>query len=200
MSGLLERIGRAAARRPWRTIAIWSLALVLLAGIASSAGGQPVDNFRLADSDARPRRRRPAYELPLGVRKPARCSSSTPRRGTLTGARHGEIEATLSRVGRLAHVAGISDPFAAGAITPDATIARAEVRYDRSTVDLGHNAYDRLKARLGPARQRRPPGRDRRAAGGVGAERRIDRVHRRAGSRWSSSRWSSVRSWRCCSR
>ena len=64
-----------------------------------------------------------------------------------------ESDGTLSRVRQLPYVAGVSDPLAPGAISRDQTIARAEVRYDRSTTDLGREAYTRLRDAVGPARR-----------------------------------------------
>ncbi|EFC83964.1 MMPL family transporter [Parafrankia sp. EUN1f] len=45
MSGLLYRIGAAAATRPWRVIGMWLATLVVALGLAAGSGGEPHDDF-----------------------------------------------------------------------------------------------------------------------------------------------------------
>ncbi|WP_018634771.1 MMPL family transporter [Parafrankia elaeagni] len=45
MSGLLYRIGAAAATRPWRVIGMWLAALVVALGLAAGSGGKPHDDY-----------------------------------------------------------------------------------------------------------------------------------------------------------
>lgn len=48
MSRLLYRLGRAAAVRPWRFIAVWVVLVAAMAGLAGVAGGALHDNYTLA--------------------------------------------------------------------------------------------------------------------------------------------------------
>jgi putative drug exporter of the RND superfamily len=153
MAAFLDRVGRACARHHWRTLGVWLVVLLAALAFSGSVGGKFVDNFRLSNSDAQR-----ADDL-LKRSFPSQSGSSAylvfhTRQGTLTDARSvGTIGETLPRVRQLAHVAGVSDPLAPGAISRDETIARAEVRYDRSTAELGREAYTRLRDAVDPARR-----------------------------------------------
>jgi RND superfamily putative drug exporter len=52
MSRLLYRLGRSAARHPWRVLAGWLAALVLAGGLAASAGGALNDDYTLPGTGA----------------------------------------------------------------------------------------------------------------------------------------------------
>ena len=45
MSRLTGRLGGAAARHPWRTIAIWLIVIVALSGLKMAFGGQLQDDY-----------------------------------------------------------------------------------------------------------------------------------------------------------
>jgi putative drug exporter of the RND superfamily len=153
MAAFLDRVGRACARHHWRTLMVWLVVLLAAVALASGMGGKFVDNFRLPNSDAQR-----ADDL-LKRRFPSESGSSAyivfhTRHGALTETRWlGTVGETLSAVRQLPHVTGVSDPLAQGAISRDETIARAEVRYDRSTADLGREAYTKLRDAVGPARR-----------------------------------------------
>ena len=68
--GLLAGLGRAAARRPWRVIAVWIAAAALVVGAGAALGGSLVDEFTIPDSDAQR-----AVDL-LAERFPARAGDS----------------------------------------------------------------------------------------------------------------------------
>jgi putative drug exporter of the RND superfamily len=153
MAAFLDRVGRACARHHWRTLMVWLVVLLAAVALASGMGGKFVDNFRLPNSDAQR-----ADDL-LKRSFPSESGSSAyivfhTRHGALTETRWlGTVGETLSAVRQLPHVTGVSDPLAQGAISRDETIARAEVRYDRSTADLGREAYTKLRDAVGPARR-----------------------------------------------
>ncbi|MBX3283903.1 MAG: MMPL family transporter [Acidimicrobiales bacterium] len=52
MSLLLYRLGRFAARRRWRVLGAWLLALVLLTTLGRSLGGEPVDDFNVPGTES----------------------------------------------------------------------------------------------------------------------------------------------------
>jgi RND superfamily putative drug exporter len=144
MSGLLDRIARACARHPWRTIGAWAGVLVMVVLLAGSFGGKSVDDFRLPNSEA---------QRGLDVLRHNFASESgssayvafRARRGALHDAENADaVEAVLARVRRLDHVVAVADPFADAGVSADGRIGRAEVRYDEPTVDLAHDGYDEL--------------------------------------------------------
>ncbi|WP_246159353.1 MMPL family transporter [Nocardioides antri] len=48
----LHRVGLATARHPWRTLAVWLVALVSLGGLAAAIGGELRDNWNVPDTRA----------------------------------------------------------------------------------------------------------------------------------------------------
>jgi RND superfamily putative drug exporter len=145
MSGLLDRIARACARHPWRTIAAWAGVLVVVVLLAGSVGGTSVDDFRLPNSDA---------QRGLDVLRrnfPSESGSSAylvfrAREGAVNDPEHAAaIDAVLARVERLPHVVRVAGPATDAGVSADGTIGRAEVRYDEPTVDLAHHGYDELR-------------------------------------------------------
>jgi RND superfamily putative drug exporter len=152
MSGFLDRIGRWSARRHWRTLGIWVLAVIAFAFLAGSIGGKPIDNFRLPGSEAQ----KAADALERNFHNEAGGSAYLvfhSRQGTIAdGPTVEQIERTISRVDALDHVVSVSDPFASGIPSSDGTITRAVVRYDRELVDVGRDGYLALRDAIEPAR------------------------------------------------
>jgi RND superfamily putative drug exporter len=143
MSGLLDRIARACARRPWRTLAAWLGILIVVVLLAGSVGRGSVDNFRLPGSDA---------QRGLDVLEHNFHSESGSSAYLVFRARDGSlrdhvaaVRAVLTRARRLDHVIAVSDPFAVDGVSADGTIGRAEVRYDQRTGELGHDGYGALR-------------------------------------------------------
>jgi RND superfamily putative drug exporter len=146
MSQFLDRLGRVSARHPLRTLGIWVVIAFALIALSGSLGGEPVDNFRLPNSDAQ----RGLDVLERNFRTESGSSAYVvfnSRRGDLrrdTSRR--DIAVVLARVGRLPHVVAVSDPFTTDAVSRDGTIALTEVRYDTTTQNLGRDAYTKLRA------------------------------------------------------
>jgi RND superfamily putative drug exporter len=145
MSQFLGRLGRASARHHWRTLGIWVVVAFALVALSGSLGGEPVDNFRLPNSDAQ----RGIDVLERNFRTESGSSAYVvfdAQRGDLrSDAGRRDVSAVLARVGRLPHVVAVSDPFTTSAVSSDGTIARAEVRYDTTTQELGRDVYTKLR-------------------------------------------------------
>ncbi len=60
MSRLLHRLGGSAARHPWRTIAIWFIAVLAVLGLAGTVGGPLNDDYTIPGTDSQQ-----AYDLLL---------------------------------------------------------------------------------------------------------------------------------------
>ena len=52
MSHVLERLGRFAARHPWRIVTVWILVAVATVMLNSSYGGETDDSFRLPGAES----------------------------------------------------------------------------------------------------------------------------------------------------
>jgi RND superfamily putative drug exporter len=145
MSRFLSRVGRWCARHPWRTIGAWIGAACVVVVLASGLGGRFADDFRLPGSDAQR-----AVDV-LDRNFPTESGSSAflvfhARRGTVTDTTTAvPVREVLVRASHLDHVVAVTDPFADGSVSADGRIARAEVRYDRRTNELGRDDYRALR-------------------------------------------------------
>lgn len=132
MSKLLYRLGRFAARYPWRMVGAWVLFALAAAALNANFGGPVKDDFRVPGTESRK-----AADL-LEAKFPSRGGSSGQ---VVFAARHGRlsdptnrraITATLDVVRHGRSVIAVSDPFdpTAFAVNEKASTAYAIVRYD----------------------------------------------------------------------
>ncbi len=151
MFRLLDRLGRAAVRRRRLVVMSWLLIVVVVIGLARSAGGSFVDDPTIPGSETQR-----ATDL-LRDRFPAFAGGSAQvvfhaREGTIGDPTNAAaIEATLDRVRALPDVLVVSDPLApAGSaqVSPDGTIAYADVRYGVSSLEVGTAGVEALRAAL----------------------------------------------------
>ena len=158
MAALLDRLGRAAARRKWITIAAWVIAAVAVAVVAVAAGGKTVDVFSIPGAQSQQ-----ATDL-LNRRFPSRAGDTaavvfaakpgaTLRDLQLTAA----IAASQTRLGALAHVTQVAGPATPGVggafVSHDATVGYANVQYNTKATELPADAFHQLEAAAAPARQ-----------------------------------------------
>ena len=127
-------------------VMVWIAAAVGLLGLSNSVGKRTAGDFTLPGTDSQR-----AVDL-LHSRFPAQAGDADQivfhaRAGKLTGAAdRAAIDATVTRVSRLAHVTGVVGPFAAGqrAISRDSTIAFATVTFDQRADALPKAAVQRV--------------------------------------------------------
>jgi putative drug exporter of the RND superfamily len=145
MSRSLAHLARSSARHPWRVILLWVVALVAVSSLAGRLDSEFVDDFRLPDSDAQKAADQLEESFPTQAGGSATVVFSAEDRSLRTEASSDAIRASLADVARLDHVVSVSDPFAAGTISPTDQIGFAEVRYDRDVVDLGNDDFVALE-------------------------------------------------------
>ncbi len=158
MAALLDRLGRAAARRKWITIAAWVIAAVAVAVVAVAAGGKTVDVFSIPGAQSQQ-----ATDL-LNRRFASRAGDTA---SVVFVAQHGAtlrdpqlahaVGATQTRLGALAHVTQVAGPATLGVggafVSRDATIGYANIQYNTKATELPADAFRQLEAAAGPARQ-----------------------------------------------
>lgn len=127
MSRMLYRLGGAAARRPWRVIGAWLLALALFAGAASTLGGALHDDYDLEGTGSQA-----ATDL-LRERFPAMAEADARvvvhDEGGVDAA---EVARASGRIAKLPHVVGVDGPVPSA----DGRTALLTVRYDVPVTDL----------------------------------------------------------------
>jgi RND superfamily putative drug exporter len=151
MSRTLDRLARACARHPWRTVGGWILALLVIASVASSLGGEYVDDFRLPGSEAQEAIDQLEESFPQQAGGSARLvfSDTAPLED---GPHRAALDERLAEIGRLPHVTSVGDPFADGTVSRAGTIAYAAIRYDTDVVEVGRAGYEALEDAVGPLR------------------------------------------------
>jgi RND superfamily putative drug exporter len=146
MTKVLEWLGGTAGRRPWRVIAGFLVAIVVLGAAAGGVGAGFTDEVRLGDSDSQR-----AADL-LADRFPAAAGDTA----TLvfhagTGVEEGTSAA--DRVDRvLADVAGQPDVASVSPtqVSEEGTTSFATVLYDAKAADLSVGHLQRLEAAVAP--------------------------------------------------
>ncbi|WP_298321877.1 MMPL family transporter [Haloactinopolyspora sp.] len=147
MATFLYRLGRFSYRRRKIVGAIW-LALVVLFGVGASAlSGPTQDSFEIPGTESQE-----AFDL-LEERFPAANAEATsarvvfaaPEGETLADPGHqAAVSDVVAELSAAPQVAQVADPFQAGTVSDDGTIAYAQVNYTVGFVDLTDEAQQAL--------------------------------------------------------
>ncbi|WP_344648958.1 MMPL family transporter [Cryptosporangium japonicum] len=147
MDSFTRRLGSASARRPWTTILTWAVAAAVLLVLAGAAGGSFADDFVAPGSQSER-----AMEL-LEERFPAAgdgvavavfaASDLADHRAAITDA--------VTRIASVEHVTAVTDPFAAGTVSPDGRIGYAEITFDVPATEIGREPFAEITDVLRPA-------------------------------------------------
>jgi putative drug exporter of the RND superfamily len=148
MSSLLYRLGRACARRRWRTLAAWVAVVVAVFAAGAALGGELTDDFEIPDAESQR-----AYDV-LAERFPSASGTSAnvvfhaQGRGSLEDEGHATaIAETLARIAELPHVVRVSNPLETpGTLSQDGATGFAQVAYDLPAIELGVVPFQDLLA------------------------------------------------------
>lgn len=146
MSRLLYRLGKAAALRPWRFIAVWVVLVAAVAGLAGVAGGALHDNYTLEGTGSQEATDLLEERFPALSGADARVVVHT-ESGTVDRAALAEAAGELRE---LPHVSVVEPPRP----SPDGATALMTVRYSvpvtdlepKPTLDLLRSATENLDA------------------------------------------------------
>jgi RND superfamily putative drug exporter len=145
MSTLLYRLGHFAVRRRRLVLAAWLLALVVVGVLGSTVGGETSDKFEIPGTESQR-----ALDL-LDARFPAQGGSSArvvfasaDGSSLADGTARTAVDDVLAAIGAQADVVDVSDPFTAGAVSPEGTIAYADVHYATSASEVSEEAKTEL--------------------------------------------------------
>ncbi|NAS23064.1 MMPL family transporter [Herbidospora sp. NEAU-GS84] len=145
MSRLLGRLGGAAAAHPWRTLAVWLVALVAATGLSMAAGGTTHDDY---DVPGIPSQEGSAF---LEEHFPAMAGAGSRVVVHGDGAVPPDLLATLAdRLAAMPHVSRVAPPR----LSPDGDTALIEVGYSVPVTDFaGSEAVDALTGAAAPAEE-----------------------------------------------
>jgi RND superfamily putative drug exporter len=144
MSRLLYRLGKAAARRPWRVIAAWLIAAMAVAGVAASFGGPFQDDYTLPGTGSQRATDLLTEHFPAMSGADARVvahSESGPVDPEAAGL-------AADRLRGLPHVSDVAAPV----MSVDGHTALISVRYDVPVTDLDPDSVELLDAAGEPLR------------------------------------------------
>jgi putative drug exporter of the RND superfamily len=151
MSRFLYRLGRGSVRHRRLVLLGWLFGVIALFGIGKAAGGEFHDKFNVPGVESQK-----AIDL-LQNTFPAQAGGSAQvvfhaTNGQLTDSTASTVVAdTISRIGQLEHVTAAPDPLTTGTVSPDGTIALANVRYDASSINLPKDTFSKLQTAVQPA-------------------------------------------------
>src|SRR5262249_3700779 len=140
------RLGRFAVRRRWRVLAAWIVVVVALGVIGNAAGGGFHDEFKIPGTEAQ----RATDLLKATFNEPAGTSAQGVVHAT-SGTRRDPrpppaVADAIDNISALPHVVSAPNPLdAGGAISPDSTIALAQVQYENTGTDPGKAEFEALQ-------------------------------------------------------
>ena len=153
MAGRLYALGRWAARRRGRVLAVWLLLLAVVGGLGAGLGGSFTTTFSVPGIESQQAQDLLQAKFPAAAGGDARVVFAAPHGSTLTGAHEQDaIDASLRAAARVPGVIRVSDPAATGAVSADRTVAYSDVLFRQIPDDVPQSAKDALSAAMAPAR------------------------------------------------
>ncbi|HEX6231619.1 MAG TPA: MMPL family transporter [Jiangellaceae bacterium] len=144
MSRLLYRLGKGAARHPWRVILLWVAALAAFAGLAVGLGGPFEDDFSLPGTGSQRATDLLTEHFPAMSGADARVVAHSDNPPIDERA----AQATAERLWTVPHVSDVGAPVFSG----DERTVLISVQYDVPADDLGADSMDRLESAAEPLR------------------------------------------------
>ncbi len=147
-TGALARFVGSIAHNPWKAIAAWIVAIVLVIGGAGAFGGTLVDEFSIPDADSQRALDLLEEKFPARAGEAAQAVFAAPEGESLEDpANRAVVEATLSAASELDQVVDVGDPFTgtAGQLSADGRIAFADVQYELPSFEVDPEAVPMLE-------------------------------------------------------
>jgi RND superfamily putative drug exporter len=153
MTSLLNRLGAAAARHPWRAIAAWVLIAVALVVGGSAAGGEYNDNYKVPGVQSQAAIDRLQADVPAAAGSTNNQIVFHAPTGTLTSPQNQvAVAGSLAAVQKLPHVVGVVPPTPGRTVSADGTTGFATVAFGVPAVDLKNSEFRQLTDAVAPAR------------------------------------------------
>jgi RND superfamily putative drug exporter len=148
---VIRRVGDTSARRPWRTFGAWAVLAALVVALTGAFGGTFLDDFTAPHSESAQAMQLLEERFPGAAGGTAVAVFAAPEGEQLTSFRSG-VESALSQVGKIGHVATVSDPFTTSRVSADGRVGFAEITLDVPSTELGRPGAVALAEALEPAR------------------------------------------------
>ena len=151
MNRFIRRIGDVSARRPWTTIGAWAVLAALVVALSTTLGGAFADDFSAPGSESADAMQLLSDRFPQAGGGTAVAVFAAPDGQQLSSSRP-SIEAALSQVAKVKHVANVTDPFQPQRISADGRIGYAEITLDVPSTEFGRATAAAVTRALEPAR------------------------------------------------
>ncbi|MEJ3742601.1 MMPL family transporter [Actinomycetes bacterium KLBMP 9797] len=152
MNSFTRRLGAASARRPWTTIAAWTVATAAILVLAGTFGGTFADDFVAPGSQSERAMEVLEERFPEAAGGAALAVFAVPE-GERLDRHRPAIDAAVERIAGTEHVTAVANPFAAGTVSPDGRIGYAEIAFDEPAPRLGPAPFTAISRALEPARR-----------------------------------------------
>ncbi|MFD3373252.1 MULTISPECIES: MMPL family transporter [unclassified Streptomyces] len=154
MAKHLYALGRWAARRRGRVLAVWVLLLAVATGLGTALSGKVTTQFSVPGIESQQAQDLLREKFPQAAGGTARVVFAAPEGAKLTGGTEQRaITATLEEVAAVPGVVNVSDPAKTGALSEDRAIGYADAVFDKPADNVPQSAKDRLDDALDPARK-----------------------------------------------
>nr|WP_203606846.1 MMPL family transporter [Streptomyces sp. SID11385] len=145
-------LGRWAARRRGRVLAVWVLLLAVAVGLGTTLNGKLSTEFSVPGIESQEAQDLLKEKFPEAAGGTARVVFEAPKGEKLTGAKEQRaIGATLKKVAEVPGVLKVADPAKTGTVSKDRTIAYADAVFGKPAQDVPQSAKDRLDDALDTA-------------------------------------------------
>ncbi|MFE2132526.1 MMPL family transporter, partial [Streptomyces sp. NPDC059466] len=154
MAKRLYALGRWAARRRGRVLAVWVLLLAVAAGLGTALGGKVATEFSVPGVESQQAQDLLKAKFPQAAGGTARVVFAAPEGAKLSGEKEQRaIAATLEEVAAVPGVISVAGPAKTGAVSKDGTIGFADALFGKPADSVPQSAKDRLDAALDPAKK-----------------------------------------------
>lgn len=154
MAKRLYALGRWAARRRGRVLAVWVLLLAVAAGLGTTLSGKVTTEFSVPGIESQQAQDLLKEKFPQAAGGTARVVFAAHEGTKLSEDKERQaIAATLKDVAAVPGVITVSDPAKTGAVSKDGTIGYADALFDKPADNVPQSAKDRLDDALDPARK-----------------------------------------------
>ena len=153
MSGMLEHLGRAAARHKWWFVVAWLVAAVAVGALARGLDGQETDNFRIPGAQSQRALDLLIQDFPSASGQSASVVFQSDA-GITSPKAQPAIAESVANLEKLPHVVSVTDPYGPlgpAIISKNGRITLVTVQFDVVAQKLPKDIYDQITAATAPA-------------------------------------------------
>lgn len=133
MARLLYRLGRFSFHRRGRVLAVWLLSLLLLGGAAAAFKGTTSSALSIPGTESQRAMTTLGHEFPRAGGATGTIVVAAEEGRKLTAA---AVKPVVAEAAAIPGVAGATDPFTSGAVSPDGRMALVQVQFTKVAADL----------------------------------------------------------------